>query len=147
MNRQNPIDKNNRAENAKQQMHLYREGNLMLLRKGTENKYETPFQVPYCILRVNDNGTVCLRVTAVEVTINIRRITPYTNAGASYHGGQCSLPHQMISRRVSQSNPDVGQMDQMCQMGHMQLSQTCKIGTLYKYIQLPKYSNMLYLCK
>ena len=86
------IDKNNKAENAKRVAHLYRVGDPVLLRKGTENKYETPYQGPFDILQVYDNGTVRLKVGAVEDTYNIRRITPYTSADASNHGGECSMP-------------------------------------------------------
>lgn len=75
MNKQCLVDKNNRAENTKRRAHLYQEGNLVLLQKGTEHKYETPYKGPYRILTVNDNGTVCLKIGAVKDTINIRQIT------------------------------------------------------------------------
>ena len=59
------------AENAKCIEHVYQPGDQVLLRQGTENKYVTPYQGPYCILQVNDNGTVHLNMGAVEDTINI----------------------------------------------------------------------------
>ena len=95
-NKQIRIDKNNKAENAKRVPHLYKEGDLVLLLRGTENKYETPYQGPFCILKVNDNGTVCFKVGAVEDTVNIRRLTPYTSptptkTDAVNHGGECSM--------------------------------------------------------
>ena len=58
--KQNLIDKNNKAENAKRVKHNYKVGDLVLLRKSTENKYKTPFQGPFDILKVYDNGTVRL---------------------------------------------------------------------------------------
>ena len=61
----------------------------ILLKRGTKNKYEAPYKGPFAILKVNDNGTVHLQAGAVEDTINIRRLTPYTSAStadASNHG-------------------------------------------------------------
>ena len=57
-----------------------------------ENKYESPYKSPYNIIHVNDNGTVCLKVGAVEDSYNIQRLTPYIQADASNHGGECSMP-------------------------------------------------------
>ena len=108
MNKQKLIDKNNKAENAKWQVHLYQEGNLVLLQKGTKNKYKTLYQGSYSILKVNDNGTVCLRVGAVKDTYNIRRITPYTLANVPDHGGQCSMQVQQ-ARRTARWQPLKGQ--------------------------------------
>ena len=90
-NKQKVIEKNNKAENAKRVAHLYKEGDPVLLKRGTENKYESPYKGPFNILKVNDNGTVCLRVGAVEDSYNIRRLTPYTEANALNHGGECSM--------------------------------------------------------
>ena len=91
-NKQSLINKNNKAENAKRVAHLYKKGDLVLLWKGTENKYETPYQGPFDILKVYDNGTVRLKVGAVEDTYNIRHLTPYNTADALDHGGECSMP-------------------------------------------------------
>ena len=94
-NKQRLIDKNNKAENSKRIEHTYKKGDLVLLKRGTENKYEAPYKGPFDILKVNDNGTVYLQAGAVEDTINIRRLTPYTSAStadASNHGGECSMP-------------------------------------------------------
>ena len=85
------INKNNKAENSKRVEHLYKEGAQVLLKKGTKIKYETPYQGPFCILKVNDNGTVCLKIGAVEDTYNIKRLPPYTSANDSNHGGECSM--------------------------------------------------------
>jgi hypothetical protein len=47
--KQNIILKNNKAENAKRMPHTYNIGDKVLLKRGTENKYETPYQGPYTI--------------------------------------------------------------------------------------------------
>ena len=70
-NKQKKIDKNNKLENAKRIAHVYKKDNLVLLRRGMENKYESPYNNPFCTSQVNDNGTVCLKVGAVEDTYNI----------------------------------------------------------------------------
>ena len=59
------------------------------------NKYEAPYKGPYSILHVNDNGTVHLKVGAVEDMYNIQRLTPYIQADASNHGGECNMPIQI----------------------------------------------------
>ena len=81
-NKQKMIEKNNKAENAKRVAHSYKKGDPVLLLRGTENKYEAPYQGPYKIIKVNDNGTVCLKIGAVEEVINLRRLTPYIPANA-----------------------------------------------------------------
>ena len=65
------------------------------MRQRTENKYITPYKGPYSILQVDDNGTVRLKVGAVEDAYNIRRLTPYIQADASNHGGECNIPTQI----------------------------------------------------
>ena len=100
-NKQRLIEKNNKAENSKRIPHLYKEGDQVLLKRGTENKYESPYQSPFCIIKVNDNGTVCLRVGAVEDNYNIRRLTPYTPANALNYGGECSMCVRKSTRRLS----------------------------------------------
>ena len=100
-NKQKLIDKNNKAENAKQVEHVYKKDNILLLKRGTENKYEAPYKGPYSILHVNDNGTVYLKVGAVEDTYNIQRLTPYIQADVSNHGAECNIPTQ-IRRSVRQ---------------------------------------------
>ena len=86
-NKQKMIEKNNKAENAKRVAYSYKEGDLVLLLRGTENKYKAPYAGPYKIIKVNDNGTVCLKIGAVEEMINLRRLTPYFPANAPDHGG------------------------------------------------------------
>jgi len=94
------IEKNSKAENAKRVAHLYKKGDPVLLKRGTENKYESPYKGPFNILKVNDNGTVCLRVGAVEDTYNIQRLTPYTQANDLNHGEECSMWTSKTKRRL-----------------------------------------------
>jgi hypothetical protein len=46
---------------------------------------------PLDIMKVNDNGTVCLKVNAVEDTYNIKRRIPYHTATDRDHGGECNV--------------------------------------------------------
>ena len=89
--KQHIIDLNNKRENFKGQQHVYRVGDKVLLNRGTENKYESPYIGPLDIMKVNDNGTVRLKVNAVEDTYNIRRIIPYHTAPDPDHGGECNM--------------------------------------------------------
>ena len=75
--KQQIIKKNNLQENTKRIPHDYKVGDQVLLSKGTENKYETPYSGPHTILQVFNNGTVCLKVNGVTDTYKICRITPY----------------------------------------------------------------------
>ena len=111
-NKQRRIDKNNKAENAKRIDHQYKEGDLVLLLRGTENKYEAPYKGPYCILQVYDNGTVRLQVGAVKDTVNLRRLRLYTSAPTKMdtinHGGECSM-QKRLPRRTARKQPPRGQ--------------------------------------
>jgi hypothetical protein len=89
--KQQMINLNNQRENAKRKEHVYRVGDKVLLSRGTENKYEAPYQGPFTIMQVNDNGTVRLKVKSVEDTYNIRRIMPYHSAPDPDHGGECNM--------------------------------------------------------
>ena len=94
--KQQIINKNNERENSKRKEHTYKVGDQVLLAKGTEFKYESPFSGPHEILKVNDNGTVCLQVKAVADDYNIRRLYPYHSATDPNHGGECNM---RISRK------------------------------------------------
>src|SRR5688500_4775518 len=50
--KQNCINKNSKAENAKQQAHTYKDCDLVLLKRGAENKYETHIRVRSAYLRL-----------------------------------------------------------------------------------------------
>jgi transposase InsO family protein len=99
--KQQIIEKNNKAENAKRIPHNYAVGDRVLLRRGTENKYETPYHGPFTILKVNDNGTVRLKVNNVEDTYNIRRLAPYLGTDNIDHGGECSMRTSRAKRRLA----------------------------------------------
>ena len=89
--KQRLIDKNNARENAGRIPHVYNLGDKVLLKRGTENKYESPYLGPFHVEKVSDNGTVRLTVNSVTDTYNIRRLIPYNSASHSYHGGECNM--------------------------------------------------------
>jgi transposase InsO family protein len=89
--KQKIINLNNQRENSKRVQHVYKVGDKVLLNRGTENKYESPYQGPFEITQVNDNGTVRLKVNSVEDTYNIRRIIPFHAAPDPDHGGECNM--------------------------------------------------------
>jgi hypothetical protein len=66
------LTKNSKAENAKRIPHTCNVGNKVLIKRGTENKYETPYQGPFSITQVNENGTVQMMIKNVEDSLNIR---------------------------------------------------------------------------
>ena len=98
--KQKLIQKNNRNENKSRIPHTYVVNDQVMLRKGTEYKYEQPYSGPHTILQVNTNGTVRLRVGAVTDTFNIRRLEPYTATTASIHGGECNMRLSKKRRRT-----------------------------------------------
>jgi hypothetical protein len=52
-------EKKIKQKNAKGIPHTYNIGDKVLLKRGTKNKYETPpYQGPYTITQVNEDGTV-----------------------------------------------------------------------------------------
>ena len=89
--KQQIINKNNQRENSKRKIHEYKIGDKVLLHRGNENKYESPYAGPYKILKVNKNGTVSLKVKAVTDTYNIRRIIPFLEPDNSSLGGECNM--------------------------------------------------------
>ena len=97
--KQKIINKNNQLENAKRVPYEYKRGELVLLRRGNENKYESPFKGPFKILKIFNNGTVCLMVNSVEDTYNICRITPYSATESSNYGGEYNM--QISQSRLS----------------------------------------------
>jgi hypothetical protein len=97
--KQKIIEKNNKAENRKRIPHEYTVGDKVLLKRGNENKYEAPYQGPYTILKINENGTVRMKVNDVEDTYNIRRLTPYIGPDDIVHGGECSMRTSRVKRR------------------------------------------------
>jgi hypothetical protein len=103
--KQRLIQKNNKNENKSRIPHTYQINDKVMLRKGTEHKYESPYSGPHTILKVNTNGTVRLRVGSVTDTINIRRIEPYkATATASIHGGECNMRLSKTKRSTRDSS-------------------------------------------
>jgi hypothetical protein len=96
--KQNIRIKNNKAENAKRIPHTYNIGDIVLLKRGTANKYETPYQGPFTITQVNENGKVQIMIKNVEDTINIRQLTPYLGTDNIPHGGECSMRNSRVRR-------------------------------------------------
>jgi hypothetical protein len=96
------IQKNNKNENKSRVLHTYHVNDNVMLRKGTENKYEAPFSGPHKILKVNTNGTVRLRVGSVTDTVNIHRIEPYKEVteDSSMHGGERNVQLSKKRRRA-----------------------------------------------
>jgi hypothetical protein len=99
--KQRIIEKNNKQENAKRTPHNYRIGDQVLLKEGTENKYESPYSGPHKILQVCDNGTVRLKVKGVTDSYNIRRLAPFIEASKSNYGGECSIRQSQSRRKIS----------------------------------------------
>ena len=98
--KQKLIDKNNERENAKRIDYEYQKGDKILLRTGTENKYEQPYSGPHPILRINNNGTVRIQKGAVTETVNIRRITPYIDRDSFEQRGGCNMRQSTKKRRL-----------------------------------------------
>jgi transposase InsO family protein len=72
------IIQNNAAENKTRLPYVYNVGQQVLIKTEQSRKYgKNPYQGPYQIVSINDNGTVRLRQGAVERAWNIRNIHPY----------------------------------------------------------------------
>ena len=97
--KQAKINKNNERENSTRIPHTYQPGDKVMLKIGTENKYEQPNSGPHTIMGVHDNGTVRLQIGAITDTVNIRRIEPYKQSSNSIHGGvqYATLQEEKIS--------------------------------------------------
>lgn len=76
--KQKMIRKNNEAENAKRIEHIYKIGDKILYRLDEKAKYgSNPYEGPYKIREIYDNGTVAIQKGSLIETINIRLIKPY----------------------------------------------------------------------
>ena len=98
--KQKLINKNNKNENAKRLKHTYNIGDKVLIKRGTENKYESPYKGPHDILQVNDNGTVRIMVNSVTDTYNIRNLVPFHDETTINHGGECNMRTSKKRRRT-----------------------------------------------
>ena len=79
--KQRMIHLNNLRENRKRREYTYHVGQQVLVKNDwTKSKYgEDPWKGPFEILKVNDNGTVRLRMGAVIDTVNLRQIKPFNS--------------------------------------------------------------------
>jgi len=76
--KQQIIHKNNQRENSKRKEHHYQIGDQVLFAAERRIKFGiNPYEGPYEIVQVNENGTVRIRKGAVTDTVNIRLIKPY----------------------------------------------------------------------
>ena len=76
--KQQRINKNNEAENARRIPHTYRVGDKVLIRNDPNRKFgSTAYSGPYLVSSVRNNGTLRYQKGNVEDTINIRNVTPY----------------------------------------------------------------------
>ena len=115
--KQAKINKNNKLENAKRTPHVYNIGDKVLLRKGTEYKWETPNEGPFQILEVFDNGTVAIQKGAVRDTVNIRRVFPFYEKAKSNHGGECSKPTSKTRKGQTRVEETPSRMSQRLRRG------------------------------
>ena len=100
-----------KKENQTRIPYKYKVGEKVLLRKGTENKYEIPFSGPHLVTNVNDNGTIGIQKGAVTDTVKIRRVFPYLTPRVESdpefvpsifnHGGECNAPTFRRSPRLT----------------------------------------------
>ena len=84
--KQRLIVQNNKRENAKRRPHVYSVTDQVMIRHDPHRKHgDDTYKGPYSITRVNDNGTLQLRITtphggAKLELWNIRNVRPYTSA-------------------------------------------------------------------
>ena len=78
--KQKAINYNNQRENSKRIPYKYQVNQQVMLdvTGTTKAKYaKNPYEGPYKILQVNENGTVVLKMGPVIDTVSIRNIKPY----------------------------------------------------------------------
>ena len=78
--KQKLINQNNQKENSKRIPHEYKIGDKVLMNMTdiTKSKYgSNPFDGPYTVRRVNDNGTLVLEMGPILDTVNIRNVKPF----------------------------------------------------------------------
>jgi hypothetical protein len=76
--KQDLIETNNKRENSGRIQHTYQVNNKVLYKVPSHNKFgEDPWQGPYPIIILNDNGTVQVQMDKVIDKINSRNIKPF----------------------------------------------------------------------
>jgi len=79
--KQERIAQNNKAENSSRRPHRYRQGQQVMVKNEQARKYgKDPYDGPFPITHINNNGTIRVRKGAVEQTYNIRNLHPYNGA-------------------------------------------------------------------
>jgi len=79
--KQKVIQQNNKKENKARKVYNYQIGDKVLIDKTTgmiKQKFgKDPFNGPYEVRQVNDNGTILVKIGPVLETVNIRLVKPY----------------------------------------------------------------------
>ena len=76
--KQKRIKENNAKENSKRIEHKYNIGEQVLYQKLSKSKYgQNPWEGPYQVHKVYDNGTVLIQKGIVLDRVNIRLLKPY----------------------------------------------------------------------
>ena len=74
----NRILKNNKQENQSRKPYQYHVGQKVLVRNEQSRKYGVdPYQGPYEIVHINNNGSIRIRKGHVQMTYNIRNLHPW----------------------------------------------------------------------
>jgi transposase InsO family protein len=83
LRKQQRIDKNNVAENAKRIPHNYQIGDKILIKEDANRKFgSNAYSGPYRVTSVRNNGTLRYQKGNIFDTINIRNVTPYHEENA-----------------------------------------------------------------
>ena len=76
--KQDLINLNNKKENKTRKEHTYAVDDRVLVKQDQMTKYgTTQYRGPYTVIKVNNNGTVWIRMGNIFNTYNIRQIKPY----------------------------------------------------------------------
>lgn len=76
--KQQMINKNIQRENSSRIKHTYNVNDKVLYKNIMDSKFsDDPWKGPFIIAKVNDNGTVRLKMGKVKDTVNIRNIKPF----------------------------------------------------------------------
>mgnify|MGYP000620621369 CR=1 FL=1 len=77
-NKQREINQNNKRENEKKILHKYKQGDKVLIRTDYKSKFSNePYEGPYEVQQIYDNGTVRIKKGILHERLNIRLIKPY----------------------------------------------------------------------
>ena len=76
--KQKLINSNNKKENASRKPHEYKVHDLVMVKTIQDTKYgKNPYEGPYPVTHINDNGSLRIKKGAVQHTYNIRNVHPY----------------------------------------------------------------------